>query len=186
MRTSCRGTVGLGGEFAKGMNIRGKTLEVEQQGDGDAVLMVHGLGGTSNTWYAQRAVLARSFKVVCPDLDGSCRSPSSGSLSIAEFVADMVALLDALAVNAAHLVGHSMGTVICQHLAASYPERVKSMALLGPLAEPPEPARKGCATRPRQHARTRWRRSLISCYRSRPPLRPGPRALWRWRWCTSY
>jgi 3-oxoadipate enol-lactonase len=49
------------------MNIRGKTLEVEQQGNGDAVPMVHGLGGTSNTWYAQRAVLARSFKVVCPD-----------------------------------------------------------------------------------------------------------------------
>jgi 3-oxoadipate enol-lactonase len=85
--------------------------------------------------------------VVCPDLDGSCRSPSSGSLSIAEFVADMVALLDARAVNAAHLVGHSLGTVICQHLAASYPERVKIMALLGPLPEPPEPARKGLRDR---------------------------------------
>ena len=52
----------------------------------------------------------------------------------------MVALLDALAAKATHLVGHSMGTIICQHLAASYPDRVKSMALLGPLAEPPEPA----------------------------------------------
>src|SRR5216684_1419143 len=55
------------GVRSKGMNIRGKTLEVEQQRNGDAVLMLHGLGGTSNTWYAQRAVLARSFKVVCPD-----------------------------------------------------------------------------------------------------------------------
>ncbi|MGO8920922.1 MAG: alpha/beta fold hydrolase [Stellaceae bacterium] len=129
------------------MKIRGKTLEVEQQGDGDAVLMVHGLGGTSNTWYAQRAVLARSFKVICPDLDGSGRSPTSGSLSIEEFVADMVALLDALAVKAAHLVGHSMGTIVCQHLASSYPDRVSSLALIGPLAEPPEPARKGLRDR---------------------------------------
>jgi 3-oxoadipate enol-lactonase len=124
------------------MNINGKNLEVEVQGEGDAVLMVHGLGGTSNIWYAQRSVLARSFKVICPDLEGSGRSPPQGSLSIGGFVADMVALLDAVGAGSIDLVGHSMGTIICQHLAASYPGRVKSLALFGPLAEPPESARK--------------------------------------------
>jgi len=124
------------------MDVRGKALEIEQQGDGDAVLMEHGLGGTSNVWYAQRGVLARSFRVICPDLEGSGRSPLAGELSIAGFVADMMALLDALAVDTAHLVGHSMGTIVCQHIAAVHSDRVKSLALLGPLAEPPETARK--------------------------------------------
>ena len=129
------------------MNINGKTIEVEQQGEGEAVFMIHGLGGTSNVWHAQRGVLARSFNVVCPDLDGSGRSPLSGALSIAGFVADIVALQDALGIASAHLVGHSMGTIICQHLAAEHPNRVKSLALLGPLAEPPEPARKALSER---------------------------------------
>jgi hypothetical protein len=40
----------------------GKTVDGEQQGEGDAVL----LGGTGNVWFAQRAVLARSFRVICP------------------------------------------------------------------------------------------------------------------------
>src|SRR5688572_9090632 len=129
------------------MDINGKHIEVEQQGEGDAVILVHGLGGSSNTWYAQRALLARSFRVICPDLEGSARSPLTGTLSIDGFVADLLALQDQLGLRAAHLVGHSMGTIVCQHLAARHGERVLSLALLGPLAEPPEPARKALADR---------------------------------------
>ena len=40
-----------------------------------------------------------------------------------------------------HLLGHSMGTIICAHIATQVPRRVKSLALLGPVAEPPEAAR---------------------------------------------
>ena len=44
------------------MEINGKEIAVEEHGDGDAVVMVHGLGGTSNTWYPQvgrsRAIFA--------------------------------------------------------------------------------------------------------------------------------
>jgi pimeloyl-ACP methyl ester carboxylesterase len=129
------------------MQLRGKTLAVEQQGDGDAVLMVHGLGGTSNVWHAQRGVLVRSFRLICPDLEGSGRSPLTGALSIADFVGDLVALLDALGVESAHLVGHSMGTIVCQHLAVEYSDRAKTLALVGPLTEPPEGARKALRDR---------------------------------------
>ena len=48
------------------MEINGKDIAVEQHGDGDAVVMVHGLGGTSNTWYPQVGPLARFFRVVRP------------------------------------------------------------------------------------------------------------------------
>jgi len=129
------------------MEINGKEIAVEEHGDGDAVVMVHGLGGTSNTWYPQVGPLARYFRVVRLDLEGSGRSPSTGVLSIASFAADVTAMMDVLDISAAHFCGHSMGTIVCQHLAAQQPERVKSLALLGPLAEPPEPARQAIRDR---------------------------------------
>ena len=129
------------------MEINGKDIAVEQHGDGDAVVMVHGLGGTSNTWYPQVGPLARFFRVVRPDLEGSGRSPATGALSIASFAADVVAVMDELNISTAHLCGHSMGTIVCQHIAAEHAERVKSLALLGPLAEPPEPARQAIRDR---------------------------------------
>ena len=123
------------------MRVNGKTLAVEIHGKGDAILMVHGLGGTSNTWHAQRTMLAQNFQVICPDLEGSGRSPLDGTLSITSFVADMVGVLNALEIESAHAVGHSMGTIVCQHLAAAHASRIKSLALVGPLAEPPPAAR---------------------------------------------
>jgi pimeloyl-ACP methyl ester carboxylesterase len=125
------------------MEIDGKQIALEDEGSGDAVLMVHGLGGTSNTWFAQTAMLARLFRVLRPDLEGSGRSPATGPLSIAGFARDMLRILDALKIDRAHLVGHSMGTMVCQALAAEHPDRVKSLALLGPIVALPEAGIKG-------------------------------------------
>ena len=129
------------------MEINGKEVAVEQHGDGDAVVMVHGLGGTGNAWYPQVGPLARFFRVVRLDLEGSGRSPATGALSIASFAADVIAVMDELDISTAHLCGHSMGTIVCQYIAAEHAERVKSLALLGPLAEPPEPARQAIRDR---------------------------------------
>ena len=129
------------------MEVNGKEIAVEQVGDGDALVMVHGLGGTSNSWFPQVESLARFFRVVRLDLEGSGRSPATGALSIASFAADVIALMDALEIPTAHLCGHSMGTIVCQHIAAEAPERVKSLALFGPLAEPPEAARQAIRDR---------------------------------------
>ena len=123
------------------MSINNKLLEIEQQGQGEAMIMLHGLGGTANAWYAQATLMARSFHVIRPDMEGSGRSPAKGKISIATLVKDISKLMDKLNIKSAHFIGHSMGTIICQHLAASRPARVKSLALLGPLAEPPQPAR---------------------------------------------
>ena len=129
------------------MEVNGKEIAIEEHGDGDAVVMVHGLGGTGNSWYPQVGPLARFFRVVRLDLEGSGRSPATGALSIASFAADVTAAMDELDIPTAHLCGHSMGTIVCQHIAAEHPERVKSLALLGPLAEPPEPARQAIRDR---------------------------------------
>jgi len=127
--------------------VNGKELALEQHGDGPALVMVHGLGGTSNVFHAQAGLLSRWFKVIRLDLEGSGRSALKGNLSIEGYTADVIAVMDQLGATEAHLVGHSMGTIVCQHIAAAHPTRIKSLALLGPLAEPPEPARAAIRTR---------------------------------------
>lgn len=128
-------------------NVNGKDLAVEVVGDGAWTILVHGLGGTSNVWLPQIRVLRDRFKCVLFDLAGSGRSPATGALSIAGFCDDLLGLMDSLAIESAHLVGHSMGTIVCQHVAADQPDRVRSLALLGPIVEPPEAARAGLKDR---------------------------------------
>lgn len=114
---------------------------VEDDGEGDAVVCLHGLGGTSNTWTPLMPVLA-GWRVIRPELPGSGRSGAvGGTLSIeklAECVATICARLD---VSRAHVVGHSMGTIVAQHLAVAQPRLVRSLSLFGPLIAPPDTAR---------------------------------------------
>ena len=118
-----------------------QNMVVEVAGEGVPVLLVHGLGGTANVWAGQAGILARHFKVVRPDLPGSGRSPFSGTLSTGSLVAALHALLDSNALGAVHLVGHSYGSIVCQHFAAQHPQSVRSLALMGAFAAPPDPVR---------------------------------------------
>src|ERR671925_1861905 len=108
-------------------------MAVEIDGQGEAILFVHGLGGTSNVFTPQVLALGSRYRTVRPDLAGSGRSPSSGPLSIAGFADAIVRLARVLGIERAHLVGHSMGTIVCQHLAVAEPRLVRSLALFGPL-----------------------------------------------------
>lgn len=118
-----------------------QNMVFEVAGEGVPVLLVHGLGGTANVWAGQAGILARHFKVVRPDLPGSGRSPFSGTLSTGTLVAALHALLDSNALGAVHLVGHSYGSIVCQHFAAQHPQSVRSLALMGAFAAPPDPVR---------------------------------------------
>ena len=113
----------------------------EVHGSGDPVLFVHGLGGTSNVFTPQVGVLSRFFECIRPDLPGSGRTPSDGAFDLPGLADELAKMLDARGVSKAHVVGHSLGTVICQHLAVRHPDKVRSLSLIGPLAAPPEPAR---------------------------------------------
>jgi pimeloyl-ACP methyl ester carboxylesterase len=116
-------------------------MAVEREGRGEAVMLVHGLGGSSNTWSALGPVLAR-HEVVRPDLPGSGRSAGvPGPLSIGGFVDALLRVLDGCNLSGVHLVGHSLGTIVALHLAARHPARVRSLALFGPLLAPPDGAR---------------------------------------------
>ena len=86
--------------------------------------------------------IARKDTVIRPDLPGSGRSAiAGGALTIAKLVEATVAICTRLNVSRAHIVGHSMGTIVAQHLAAAQPHLVRSLALFGPLIAPNDTAR---------------------------------------------
>jgi len=124
------------------MNLRFiDRIAVEDEGDGDPVVCLHGLGGSAGVWIPMLAPLA-GHRVIRIELPGSARSMRvDGALSIARFVECVEQVCERLAIRRAHWIGHSLGTIVAQHLAVAHPERIRSLALYGPLAEPSEPAR---------------------------------------------
>lgn len=116
-------------------------LAVERQGVGPPVIMLHGLGGTLNVWEPQVRALQDRFSLIRFDMRGSGRSPAQGPVSIESWVDDLAAVMNEQGVARARLVGHSLGTLVLQHFAAQYPERVEKMALIGVNRSPPEARR---------------------------------------------
>lgn len=113
----------------------------EEEGEGDAVVCIHGLGGSANSFGPLLPALAR-HRVLRLDLPGSGRSQrAEGALSIERYADAVLALCSRAGVTRAHVLGHSMGTIVAQHLAVQAPKLVRSLALFGPLIAPPEPAR---------------------------------------------
>ena len=114
---------------------------VEEEGEGDAVVCVHGLGGSTNSFTPLMPALAR-HRVIRVDMPGSARSSRvEGLLTVERFVETLLSVCTRLNVTRAHWIGHSLGTIVCQHVATSAPKLVRSIALFGPLIAPPEAAR---------------------------------------------
>jgi 3-oxoadipate enol-lactonase len=116
-------------------------MAVETEGEGEPVVMIHGLGGTANVFTSLRPAFAR-HRTIRFDLPGSGRSHRvEGPLSLEVFVERTLRIMQRAQVERAHVVAHSMGTIVATHLAAAEPRRVDSLSLFGPLLAPPEPAR---------------------------------------------
>ncbi len=116
-------------------------IAVDDDGEGPTIVCLHGLGGSSNTYTPLLPAMAR-HRVVRIDLPGSGRSQRcEGALSIDGYVGAVLRVCDRLNLGRAHWVGHSMGTIVVQHITAAQPKRVASVALFGPLITPPDAAR---------------------------------------------
>ncbi len=134
--------------------IAGLAVEIDGDlaGGQAAVVCIHGLGGSSNTWTPLLRAM-RGHAVVRIDLPGSARSAAgTEALSIERMVQAVIAVCKQLNIAGAHFVGHSMGTIVCQHVAAYQPALVRSLALFGPLACPPEAARPNIRARAQKAA----------------------------------
>ena len=123
--------------------------QIEIDGAGPAIVFVHGLGATSNSFQALLGAL-EGFRCVRPDLPGSGRSPKPfGALTMSLFVETIVEIVEKVAGGPAHLVGHSLGALACQHVAARRPELVESLTLFGPVVDLADAARQRLKERAR-------------------------------------
>jgi 3-oxoadipate enol-lactonase len=123
------------------IDVDGTALEVDEYGNGPAVVLVHGLGGTGiDIWKKLAATLAEDFRVVTYDLRGSGRSEvSPGPYSVEQFAEDLGGVIDALEIDSVALVGHSLGGVIAFEYAAAHPARVRAVVGVGAVPGiPPE------------------------------------------------
>ncbi len=97
------------------------------------VLLLHGFGGDANAWLFNTADLAKDRPVYALDLPGHGASSKDVGEGTPEALARaVVGFLDALHVAKAHIVAHSLGGAVALSIAASTPERVASLALIGP------------------------------------------------------
>ncbi|MFT5484883.1 MAG: pimeloyl-ACP methyl ester carboxylesterase [Halieaceae bacterium] len=100
-------------------------------GDGPPLVMVHGLGLNHAMWQWQRAALAAHFTVVEYDLLGHGNSPKPiGEYPMQVMLDQLIELMDSLDIDAAGLVGFSLGGLIVQAFTVAYPARVKALAIL--------------------------------------------------------
>jgi pimeloyl-ACP methyl ester carboxylesterase len=107
------------------------TLEA---GSGDPVIMIHGLGATKASFLPTVAALAPSYRTLAVDLPGFGDSdkPLRGAYDAPYFARAMIALLDALELERAHVIGNSMGGRVAIELGLRFPERIGRLALLAP------------------------------------------------------
>ncbi len=107
----------------------------EASGEGPAVVLLHGLSGSSHWWQKNTPVLARNFCVYVIDLIGFGRS--RGQRFVLEDTAGLIAAwMEAIGAETFHLVGHSMGGLVAAELAAQHPERVNRLVLVDAAAVP--------------------------------------------------
>jgi len=95
-----------------------------------AIILLHGLFGSSANWGTVARQLSQKYQVLVPDLRNHGQSPHDPDSSYEAMVADVLRLLDVEGINEATLVGHSMGGKVAMHLALNHPERVSGLAVV--------------------------------------------------------
>ena len=123
---------------AQTVEVHGKNLSYVLTSPDDAesatpVLLLHGFGGDANAWLFNAADLAKDRPVYALDLPGhgaSSKDVDDGSPDA--LTRAVVGFLDALHIEKAHIVAHSLGGAIALSVAASTPGRVASLTLIGP------------------------------------------------------
>ncbi len=109
--------------------VNGVRIAFVEEGRGEPVLLLHGLGDSHDHWRLQRPGLAARHRVIIPDLRGFGASGRREPFTIRQHARDMLALLAALGIARAHVVGLSMGGAIAIEMALAAPQTVASLVL---------------------------------------------------------
>jgi 3-oxoadipate enol-lactonase len=107
----------------------GCSLHYQEYGQGEPLVLLHGLGSSSQDWELQVPALSRHYRVILMDIRGHGRSdkPNDG-YQIATFSEDLLALLEHLQTGPVHFVGLSMGAMVGFQFAVDHPQWLRSLA----------------------------------------------------------
>jgi 3-oxoadipate enol-lactonase len=148
-------------------NVNGVDIYYEIHGEGDPIVLIAGLGYNLWMWHKMVPRLAERFQVIAFDNRGvGLSARPAGPYTAQMLAADTVGLLDALKVDAAHIMGHSMGGFVAQALALDYPARVRKLILSatnfgGPRHVPVTPEALAVLTDMTSDPITRLRRGIV-------------------------
>jgi 3-oxoadipate enol-lactonase len=110
--------------------VNGIRISFIDTGKGAPLLLLHGLGGSHDDWRMLVPELAANYRVIVPDLRGFGTSERREPFTIQQHARDMLALLSALAIGRAHVVGLSMGGAVAIELALRAAPAVSSLVLV--------------------------------------------------------
>lgn len=105
-------------------------LHTQSIGEGQPIILLHGLFGAGNNWGSIAKHLAQTYQVISVDLRNHGQSPHAASQTYADMTGDLLALCDALHLNSIHLLGHSMGGKVAMQFAMQYPERINKLIVV--------------------------------------------------------
>lgn len=113
------------------VDVAGHAISYQRGGAGVPLLLIAGTGYPGGTWHPDlvEALAARHTVVTFDHRGTGATAPAPGRYSTRSFAADALGLLDALGLEPAHVVGHSMGGRVAQWMALEHPDRVRSLVL---------------------------------------------------------
>ncbi len=115
----------------KVMTLHGDRVAYRDEGRGEVVLLIHGMGGSSNTWDSVIPLLAKKYRVIAPDLLGHGQSDKPrGDYSVGAFAVLLRDLLDELGITRVTVVGHSLGGGIAMQFAHQHRQYCDRIVLI--------------------------------------------------------
>ena len=109
------------------INIGALSLNLEERGSGPAFIFIPGLVGLLDAWSFQMAEFSKRYRCISFDHRGAGDSDKpEGPYSTQLLAADVIALMDTLAIDKAHVAGTSTGGCVLQNLAIDHPDRLRS------------------------------------------------------------
>jgi pimeloyl-ACP methyl ester carboxylesterase len=126
----------------KTLAINGMQCYYEEYGRGEPLLLLHGFSASGEVWAPFVPELAKSYRLIVPDLRGHGRSTNpSNQFTHRQSALDVFALLETLGVTEFKAMGISTGGMTLLHMATQQPSRVEAMVLIGATIYFPEQAR---------------------------------------------
>jgi pimeloyl-ACP methyl ester carboxylesterase len=110
----------------------GVAMHYIERGRGDPIVLIHGLGGTTGSWAGVIPLLAANHRVIAMDLAGFGFSGKDAGLLLTQSRQSerVAAVMEALGISRATVVGHSLGGAVAQRLAADFPGKVERLVLV--------------------------------------------------------